>query len=62
MIVNARIGIAGNDDKWRLELFAENLFNTYYHVGSFAVPEQPGTIAVYPSAPRFYGVSARIGF
>nr|WP_243451863.1 TonB-dependent receptor [Sphingosinicella soli] len=61
-VVNARIGVASADAKWRLELFVENLFDKYYHIATFAVPEQPGTIAAYPAQPRFYGVTARVGF
>ncbi|MBC2776689.1 TonB-dependent receptor [Parasphingopyxis marina] len=61
-IVNARIGIASDDDRWRVALFVENLFDTYYNISSFAVPEQTGTVDGYPGLPRFYGVSARFGF
>ncbi|EMD83535.1 TonB-dependent receptor [Pacificimonas flava] len=61
-IVNARIGINTTDGRYRLEAFVENLTNTYYNIASFAVPEQTGTFAVYPSPPRYYGLTARVGF
>ncbi|MEM8696833.1 MAG: TonB-dependent receptor [Pseudomonadota bacterium] len=61
-IINARVGIASEDDRWRLEFFVENLLDTYYNIQTFAVPEQTGTFAGYPGQPRFYGVSARFGF
>lgn len=60
-IVNGRVGVTF-DDRFTLEGYVENLFNTYYNITSFAVPEQPGTFANYPSPPRFYGVRARMKF
>ncbi|MGP1282510.1 MAG: TonB-dependent receptor [Parasphingopyxis sp.] len=61
-IINARVGIASEDDRWQLEFFVENLLDTYYNIQTFAVPEQTGTFAGYPGQPRYYGVSARVGF
>jgi outer membrane receptor protein involved in Fe transport len=60
--VSARVGIGSADDGWRVEAFVENLFEAEYNIASFAVPEQPGTIAAFPSQPRFYGISARRAF
>ncbi|MBZ6377759.1 TonB-dependent receptor [Pacificimonas flava] len=61
-VVNMRAGIVTADDRFRLEAFVENLFESTYPVASFAVPEQTGTFAIYPSQPRYYGVTARMGF
>lgn len=60
-IVNARVG-ATLSERFTLEAYVENLFDTSYNLTSFAVPEQPDTFAIYPSPPRFYGVRARISF
>ncbi|WP_294337534.1 TonB-dependent receptor [uncultured Sphingomonas sp.] len=61
-IINARIGVQSEDRTKRLELWVENLTNQYYNVTGFAVPEQTGTFAGYPSQPRFYGITGRFGF
>ncbi|WP_326524652.1 TonB-dependent receptor [Sphingomonas sp.] len=61
-LIGARIGVQSADRSKSLEFFVENLTNQYYHVTGFAVPEQTGNIAAYPSMPRFYGVTARFGF
>ena len=61
-LVGARVGVQTTDRSKSLEFFVENLTNQYYHVTGFAVPEQTGNYAAYPSAPRFYGVKARFGF
>ncbi|HET7408725.1 MAG TPA: TonB-dependent receptor [Paracoccaceae bacterium] len=61
-VINARAGIQTADGRYRLEAFVENLTETYYNIASFAVPEQTGTFAVYPSPPRYYGLTARVGF
>ena len=61
-IVNARVGINLMGDKLGLEAYVENLFDTYYNITSFPVPEQGSSFAVYPGTPRFYGVKARFAF
>ncbi|GAA0727571.1 TonB-dependent receptor [Sphingomonas japonica] len=61
-LIAARIGVQTDDRTKSLEFFVENLTNQYYNITGFAVPEQTGTFAGYPSTPRFYGVKARIGF
>ena len=61
-LLAARIGVQTEDRSKSLEFWVENLTNQYYHVTGFAVPEQTGTYAGYPSMPRMYGVTARLGF
>lgn len=61
-VVNGIAGITTADDRYRLELFAENIFKTRYFIAAFPVPEQFGNFAAYPSPPRFYGIRARARF
>lgn len=61
-LIAASIGVQTEDRSKSLEFFVENLTNQYYNITAFAVPEQTGTYAGYPSTPRFYGVRARFGF
>lgn len=62
-LVNAKLGLNfGQNKQYGIEAYVENLFNTYYNVTSFPIPEQGNSYAVYPSAPRFYGVRVRAGF
>ena len=59
---NARVGLNFNDGKLGVELYGQNLFNRYFNITSFPVPEQPGAYAVYPGQPRFYGVKVKAKF
>jgi iron complex outermembrane recepter protein len=62
-IVNARVGLNfGEGGRFGIEAYVENLFDTYYNITSFPVPEQGSSFAVYPAPPRFYGVKARVKF
>ena len=61
-LIGARVGVQSDDGNKRLEFWVENLTNQYYNITGFAVPEQTGTFAGYPGMPRFYGVTARMGF
>lgn len=62
-IVNARAGVNfGPDQNYAVEFYVENLFNKYYNVTSFPIPEQSASFAVYPSPPRLYGVKLRARF
>jgi len=62
-IVNARAGLNfGPDQNYAVEFYVENLFNKYYNVTSFPIPEQSASFAVYPAPPRLYGVKLRAKF
>lgn len=62
-IVNARVGLNfGKDAQFGIEAYVENLFDTYYNITSFPIPEQGSSFAVYPAPPRFYGVKAKVRF
>jgi hypothetical protein len=61
-IINGRLGFAGAKGGWALELWGKNLFDEFYHLGGFGVPEQTGTFDVYPNLQRTYGVTGRIRF
>lgn len=56
---NARIGFGGADDRWRLELWSQNLTDEFYYVGAFSPPLQDGTLVIYPSQPQTYGITLR---
>jgi outer membrane receptor protein involved in Fe transport len=62
VLVNARVGLNFMDGRYGIEVYAENLFDTYYNITSFPVPEQTGAYAVYPAPPRFYGVKGKVRF
>ncbi len=61
-IYNARIGIGRQDDRWSFEVWAHNITNQYYNIGAFGVPEQTGTLDVYPSEPRTWGATLRLRY
>lgn len=74
-IVNARVGIRGPDERWAVELWAQNLFNIDYAQVAFNSPFQAGTTSApfvdpqYPGGrqlfsmflaePRTYGITLR---
>ncbi|WP_257545908.1 TonB-dependent receptor [Sphingopyxis sp. DBS4] len=74
-IFNARVGVRGPDEKWAVELWAQNIFNKQYAQVAFNSPFQAGTTAApftdpqYPGGrqifsmflaePRTYGVTLR---
>lgn len=76
--VNARIGLRGRDERWSLEFWAQNVFNTDYTQVVFNAPYQAtGANAAYPAAqypggtqifsaylaePRTYGLTLRSRF
>jgi iron complex outermembrane recepter protein len=74
-LMNARVGIRGPDERWSLELFAQNLLNTDYaqvafnspfqagaNTAAFQDPQYPGgrqLISQFLAEPRTYGVTLR---
>jgi len=78
VLVNARVGLRGPDQRWSLEFWAQNLFNQNYAQVAFNSPFQEGAASVpfvdpqYPGGrqifsaflaePRTYGITARTRF
>jgi iron complex outermembrane receptor protein len=77
VLVNARFGIRGPEQKWAIELWAQNLFNEKYEQVAFNTPFQgAGSIAqtqafgvvgnqlfsAFLAEPRTYGITGRIKF
>jgi outer membrane receptor protein involved in Fe transport len=77
-VVNARIGLRGRDEKWAVELWAQNVFNVDYAQVAFNSPFQAGASSApfvdpqYPGGrqlfsaflaePRTYGITVRTRF
>jgi len=59
---NGRIGIGADDDRWAVELFAQNLTNEDYYQVVVDQPLQSGTFAAFLGAPRTWGVTLRSKF
>lgn len=59
-LVDARIGVTSNDDRWRVGLFAQNLTNTYYW--TFTNAASPNPRFRYAGMPRVIGVNAGVRF
>lgn len=55
-ILDARIGLAGPDDKWRVTLFGSNLTNSYYWTSAYAHGADNTSRIV--GRPMSYGISA----
>ncbi len=64
VVVNGRIGIRGPDEKWALELWAQNLFDEDYTQVAFNTPfvAEQQTYSAYLAEPRTYGITVRAGF
>ncbi|MEL7480490.1 MAG: TonB-dependent receptor [Pseudomonadota bacterium] len=61
--VGARAGIQTNDGNYSLSVFAENLFDQEFNLTAFSPPPAfTGTVAIFPGAPRFWGVEGRVRF
>ncbi|MBY8335423.1 TonB-dependent receptor [Alteriqipengyuania sp. NZ-12B] len=64
ILVNGRIGIRGPDEKWAIELWAQNLFDQDYTQVAFNTPfvAPQQTYSAYLAEPRTYGITVRAGF
>ena len=77
-VVNARVGIRGPEERWSVELWAQNLFDQDYAQVAFNTPFQAGTTAppfvdprfpggrqlfsAFLAEPRTYGITGRFRF
>ena len=69
VLVNGRVGIGADDDRWTVEFWSNNLFDKDYvqvgFNGPFQVDENNDSISVYDAflgAPRTYGVTLRLKY
>jgi outer membrane receptor protein involved in Fe transport len=53
VLVDARLGIEGDDKKWKAEIYSKNIFNKYYWNNTFLVLD---TTVRYAGMPRTYGL------
>ena len=60
--VGLRGGLEFNDGRFGIYGFANNVFDQEFNVTAFGVPEQTGTLATFPGAPRFFGIEIRSSF
>ncbi|MFN4358249.1 TonB-dependent receptor [Sphingopyxis alaskensis] len=54
-LFNARLGVRGPDEKWAVELWAQNLFNKQYAQVAFNSPFQAGASSAPFTDPQFPG-------
>ena len=59
---NGRIGLGAADERWTVELFAQNLTDEDYLQVVVDQPLQSGTYAAFLGAPRTWGVTLRSRF
>lgn len=59
-LVNARLGVGAQNGAWRLELWAQNLFDKRYYQVAFGAPFQTNTIGAFLGAPRTLGATLRV--
>ena len=52
-LFNARIGVRGPDEKWGVELWAQNIFNKNYAQVAFNSPFQAGTTSGTFTDPQY---------
>jgi iron complex outermembrane receptor protein len=57
-LVNGQIGIAGEDDRWRVAVFARNLFDKDY----ILIPSVQVVRSQYLGEPRTIGLTAGVRF
>jgi len=69
VLVNGRVGLGSEDDRWIVELWSNNLFDKDYvqvgFNGPFQVDEANDNVSVYDAflgAPRTYGVTLRLKY
>lgn len=61
-LLNARVSLGRSDERWDIELWAQNLTNEKYVQVGFDAPLQTGSWNAFLGAPRTYGASFRLRF
>lgn len=58
-LLDLRAGIKGPDDRWQVQIWGDNVSNTYYYSNVFRSFD---TILRFPGKPATYGITASIKF
>jgi outer membrane receptor protein involved in Fe transport len=61
-LVNARLGLGSENERWMIEAWGQNVLNKDYYQLFFDAPLQSGTLNAYLGAPRTYGLTLRVSF
>lgn len=59
LLLNARLVLGSEDERWSAELWAQNLTDEDYYQVVVDQPLQSGTLAAFLGQPRFWGVTLR---
>ncbi|HEY3695803.1 TonB-dependent receptor [Phenylobacterium sp.] len=61
-LVNARVGIGPQNQRWSVEAWASNLTNKDYRQVAFDATLQTGTVDMFLGQPRTYGMTLRLKY
>ena len=61
-VVNARLSLSAPEDRWRVEVWARNLFDTEYARRRIPATFQSGSYSDFLGDPRTYGITLRANF
>lgn len=61
-LVNGRITLGPKSERWAVELWAQNLFDTHYYQVGFDATVQTGSYNAFLGQPRTYGATVRAKF
>lgn len=61
-LVNARVALGPENNRWSVELWAQNLLSQHYYQVAFDATAQSGTYNAFLGQPRTYGVTLRAHF
>jgi outer membrane receptor protein involved in Fe transport len=61
-IVNARVGVGPDTERWSIGVFAQNLTNTEIYQVVVDQPLQSGTFGAFLAPPRTYELTGRLRF
>jgi iron complex outermembrane receptor protein len=61
-LVNARVGVGPQNERWSVEAWAANLTNQDYRQVAFDATLQTGTVDMFLGQPRTYGMTLRLKY
>jgi iron complex outermembrane receptor protein len=59
VVTNGRVSLGSADDRWAVELWAQNMLDQKYYQVAYDAPFQAGSFDAFLGQPRTYGVTLR---